>query len=89
MFRFGGEEFVAILTNTPLPNAKTLAQKIHQDILDARIEHNSSPTHKYMTCSAGVSSAIPNRTTPYLSLFEQADNNLYRAKKEGRNRVVA
>jgi diguanylate cyclase (GGDEF)-like protein len=89
MFRFGGEEFVAILTNTPLPNAKILAQKIHQDILDAKIEHNSSPTHRYMTCSTGISSAIPNKNTSYLSLFEQADNNLYRAKKEGRNRVVA
>ncbi|KYJ85940.1 GGDEF domain-containing protein [Sulfurovum riftiae] len=89
MFRFGGEEFVAILTDTPLENAKALAQRIHEDILSAKIEHKSSPTHEYITCSAGVSSAVPNRTTPYLSLFEQADNNLYRAKREGRNRVVA
>ena len=89
MFRFGGEEFVAILTNTSLKKAMQFAQKIQTDICDEAIEHKTSPTHDYMTCSVGIASEIPHETVPYSELFEKADKNLYLAKDQGRNRIVA
>jgi len=89
MFRFGGEEFVAILTNTSLEKAVQLAQKIQTDICNEAIEHKTSSTHDYITCSVGIASEIPHETIPYSELFEKADKNLYLAKDQGRNRIVA
>jgi len=89
MFRFGGEEFVAILTNTSLEKAIQLAQKIQTDIRDEAIEHKTSPTHDCITCSVGIASEIPNHNVEYSKLFEKADKNLYLAKDQGRNRIVA
>jgi len=89
MFRFGGEEFVAILTNTSLEKAVQLAQKIQADILNEAIEHKTSSTHDCMTCSVGIASEIPNNNVHYSELFEKADKNLYLAKDQGRNRIVA
>ncbi|HHO65917.1 MAG TPA: GGDEF domain-containing protein, partial [Epsilonproteobacteria bacterium] len=88
MFRFGGEEFVAILTNTSLEKAIQLAQKIQTDIRDEAIEHKTSSTHDCMTCSVGIASQIPNNDVAYSELFEKADKNLYLAKDQGRNRIV-
>ena len=55
MFRFGGEEFVAILTNTSLERAMALAQKIQTEICDEAIEHKTSPTHDPFTIISSVS----------------------------------
>lgn len=87
--RYGGEEFVVLLPNTAIEGAVTLAEKVRRKIHETEINHDKSPVGKYVTISSGVSSVIPNKSTSHQILLEVADKNLYEAKKQGRNRVVA
>lgn len=86
--RFGGEEFVAVLMNTSLEDAHHLAEIILGDIENLAVAHSGS-NHKVMTCSAGIATTNPQRDSVYIDLFTHADNNLYQAKKQGRNKVVS
>jgi diguanylate cyclase (GGDEF)-like protein len=84
--RFGGEEFLLILTNTELPGAEAFCNRLRE-----RLQHHPiylGETVLCMTASFGVSAVGPTRNTS-LELLRTADQNLYRAKAEGRNRVVA
>lgn len=83
VFRFGGEEFVILLNNTTLDCAAMIAERIRNNIATApaSFEDLDIPA----TLSMGVSSLREDDTR--CSLFERADNALYRAKKRGRNKV--
>ncbi|MCK9181697.1 MAG: GGDEF domain-containing protein [Fibrobacteraceae bacterium] len=79
--RWGGEEFVCILSNTPVSGANVLAERIRK-----RIENlNLSPVPQ-VTISVGVTSAIPADTAE--SMFIRVDKALYDAKQSGKNRVA-
>ena len=90
--RYGGEEFTVVLPETDLQGAVVIAEEIRSGIEAVRMEHASSSVSGHVTVSVGVASMVPgNRsgsTTPAKDLVEAADNALYRAKDEGRNRVV-
>ncbi|MDH3534299.1 MAG: GGDEF domain-containing protein [Gammaproteobacteria bacterium] len=89
--RYGGEEFLAIVPNTSPADASSLAERLRK-----RIEGHSfavvpvadEPAHIRLTVSIGVSS-YGGSFTSRESLIQTADNNLYLAKDQGRNRVVA
>lgn len=83
IFRYGGEEFLVLLTGTDLAGAELLAERIRQNI-----EQLPGQTEKEirMTVSLGVTAL--NSSDSISSLFQRMDNALYRAKNEGRNRVV-
>ncbi|MCW8903193.1 GGDEF domain-containing protein [Sedimenticola sp.] len=83
IFRYGGEEFLILLTGTDLSGAELLAERIRQNI-----ETMSPQTDKaiQMTVSLGVTTLIQGDDIN--SLFQRMDNALYRAKDAGRNRTV-
>lgn len=84
--RYGGEEFVVALPNTDLPGAMTVAEKIRELVEDHVYQHKDIPIR--ITVSVGVSEFVPFMEQP-TELIEQADNALYQAKAQGRNRVVS
>jgi diguanylate cyclase (GGDEF)-like protein len=83
IFRYGGEEFVILLSNTKLDGAELLAERIR-----SKIEHNTLAYNMdilKLTVSQGVSALRVNDTME--SFIERADQAMYRAKKNGRNQV--
>ena len=85
VFRYGGEEFVVVLTNTEAAGAEFLAERIRQSIEVLEIE--ALANHTSITVSAGVTEFIESDTA--VSLLERADEMLYRAKERGRNCVAS
>jgi two-component system cell cycle response regulator len=86
--RFGGEEFVVLMPETDTDVAILAAERLREAASALRIEGESG-TVVALTLSVGVASALANGSadTPS-SLLVRSDKGLYRAKKEGRNRVV-
>ncbi|NTV52298.1 MAG: diguanylate cyclase [Candidatus Firestonebacteria bacterium] len=85
--RFGGEEFVLLLPETPVSLAFKLADNIRLRIKNHAFPMEEKQPNHDLTMSMGVASfPAKNILTPD-ALIEKADQNLYRAKKSGRNRV--
>lgn len=87
--RYGGEEFLVILPETDEKGAMIVAREMQQGVAELALPHPSSPLGKTVTTSIGVATAIANREHQHTCLLQEADNALYRAKQEGRNRIVA
>jgi diguanylate cyclase (GGDEF)-like protein len=85
VFRYGGEEFTIILTNTEGAGADFLAERIRQSVEALEIEALANNTR--VTISAGVAEFAPGDCA--MSLLARADEKLYKAKLLGRNRVQA
>jgi len=85
LFRYGGEEFVVLLRNTELDGAKLLAERVREKVEAKRFSKNKRRIN--LTVSGGVSSLAQGENA--ITLFQQADQALYRAKKQGRNRIIA
>lgn len=88
VFRYGGEEFAVILPNTASQGAIRVAAEIHQQVRDLQIPHSSSEVDRCVSLSLGVSSMVPDTFSSPYTLISAADNALYGAKLQGRNRVV-
>jgi diguanylate cyclase (GGDEF)-like protein len=86
--RFGGEEFAIVLPNTPAEGAMTVAQLLRNTIRDLAIPHESSPVDSFLTVSLGVAGTVPSAELSPLALINIADEALYRAKKQGRDRAI-
>ena len=86
--RYGGEEFVVILPDTPTVGAMIVAEKLRTAINTLTIPHAFSNAANIVTMSIGVSTYYPSQTkASYVELVKSADRGLYRAKKNGRNRI--
>jgi diguanylate cyclase (GGDEF)-like protein/putative nucleotidyltransferase with HDIG domain len=86
--RFGGEEFSVLLPDTPLEDALEIAERIRREVA-ARLFHvETVPKPIRATVSIGVSS-FPADGMTETDLVHHADLAVYRAKLQGRNRVVA
>jgi diguanylate cyclase len=83
--RFGGEEFVAILSTADSDGAVVFAQKVREKVKRARMMYKDSRIA--LTVSSGVSDRASN--TSLTSLIKTADEYMYKAKKDGRDRVVS
>ncbi|MGV8830730.1 MAG: PleD family two-component system response regulator [Devosia sp.] len=84
--RFGGEEFVVLMPDTDFRQAEAVAERVRQSIGDRGFEVGAARPLS-VTVSAGVTLNESATDTPEL-LIKRADVALYRAKREGRNRVV-
>ncbi len=84
LFRYGGEEFVILLSNTSKDGAHLLAERIRQAVYNLHCTHGD--TDLSVTVSLGV--ACLGSGEDSTRLFDRADRALYRAKQDGRNRVV-
>ncbi|MBL4940527.1 MAG: GGDEF domain-containing protein [Colwellia sp.] len=87
--RYGGEEFVMLLPNSSLAQANILAEQCRQEVIAQNIAHDFTQVEhlKCVSISLGVCSMVPlvNNSPPML--VQQADQQLYLAKNNGRNRV--
>lgn len=86
--RFGGEEFCIVVASSQPLDSDAIASKINQSIADLKIEHQYSTTENYLTLSIGGLLIEHLSSDNYLKYFQQADNNLYQAKHEGRNKAI-
>lgn len=86
--RYGGEEFVVVLPGTSVIHAMAVAESIRANIQAAGIAHAHSGVAAVVTVSLGVAVGIPAQGDARDALVHAADAALYRAKDQGRNRVV-
>jgi diguanylate cyclase (GGDEF)-like protein len=85
--RYGGEEFVVLLPHTNLEGGIKVAKRIQQVIYDLAIPHAQSQVKDIVTVSLGVASLIPTLDVNPDTLIAYADEALYYAKQQGRDRV--
>jgi len=87
VYRLGGEEFaITFYTNNP-KNAFERAENLRKNIEDLKIEHNASSVSKYVSISIGLTFIAKECIMEPDEIYKITDETLYRAKKEGRNRV--
>jgi diguanylate cyclase (GGDEF)-like protein/PAS domain S-box-containing protein len=84
--RYGGEEFVVILPDTNCQGAIALAERIGESMLRLALPHAQSDISEFVTLSLGVATAVDHILTDGAQLVALADQALYQAKKDGRNR---
>ena len=85
--RYGGEEFVILLPNTTQSAALQLAQKAHSLLQQTKISFNDNDIN--LTASWGLATTVPEHSQVSHDLIQRADQLLYHAKAEGRNRVIS
>ena len=83
--RYGGDEFIVLLPDTPAKGAMEVAERIRQRVAEDPIQTDAGPVS--VTISIGVA-GMDNMTHDPGDLFKRADIALYEAKQAGRNRVI-
>lgn len=83
--RYGGEEFV-LIADADQAGALQFAEKLRSAVEDIKLAHARSPSGQ-VTASIGLATLVPDPTTSPDTLLRLADEALYQAKADGRNRV--
>lgn len=86
--RYGGEEFVVMLPSTSSTDAIRIAEAIREKVAALQIIHQASRIGAFLTISAGVATVSPEKGRLSDIAIRLADQALYTAKREGRNRVA-
>ena len=85
--RYGGEEFIMLFTETDCSGARNVAERLRKLVEDTPVHYENNSIS--LTVSIGVSEKNNNeKAETFDHLISQADQALYKAKKDGRNRVV-
>ena len=85
--RYGGEEFAALLVNVDEAGARSVAERMLQEVRKENIPHVESETEQHLTISIGYASMVPDSVNSIEDLIKVADDGLYESKKTGRNRA--
>jgi len=86
--RYGGAEFAVLLQDTGIEGAQSVAERICKAVRALAIPHAGSAEVKHVTISVGAAAIQPTHEGEPDPLVRKADECLYRAKGEGRNRAV-
>ncbi len=86
-YRFGGEEFVLLLSGTAASRTLAIAEALRQKIMNLKITHEYSPVASVVTVSVGVHLGIPPAHEKPMDFFDHADQAMYVSKRSGGNRV--
>ncbi len=85
--RYGGEEFVCVLPRTEPQGALEVAEAIHANVAALNIPHQQSSVSGSVSVSLGVATWRPDLAASSVDLIAAADQALYEAKRQGRNRI--
>lgn len=88
-FRLGGEEFGVVFRIESKAKAIQFANKIRQNIENLHIEHLKNSVSPYITISIGLVCKNANEIKDDIELYKDTDDQLYKAKELGRNRVIS
>ena len=83
------QEFAVVLPNTDQEHASVIAERIRLAVDELRIPHATSTVADHVTLSIGLSALGREESRQAAQVFSRADQALYEAKTQGRNRVVA
>jgi len=83
LFRYGGEEFVAILNNSDCDAAYVIADRILESVRNTTTHYQGQD----LSASVSIGLACLNKTDSAKSLLNRADSALYQAKEEGRDQI--
>ena len=86
-YRYGGEEFLAILPEQTLESATVAAERLRSAVENLAIPHEGSP-HGVVTVSCGLADLSPGEGKTIDELLKEADTALYEAKERGKNNVA-
>jgi diguanylate cyclase (GGDEF)-like protein len=86
--RYGGEEFALILYGPSRDYIRELPERLREDVQRLEIVHEGSDNSEYLTISIGVAIIYPDAERSIAGAIQMADEALYQAKENGRNRVV-
>ena len=86
--RYGGEEFVVVMPDTDISFAYMVAERLRRSVETTPFDISRDPKKLNITISIGIASSEGEKDTAE-ALLHRADQALYRAKRDGRNRVVA
>ncbi|WP_291637094.1 diguanylate cyclase, partial [Clostridium sp.] len=86
--RYGGDEFVIVLPDTNLENAKRYGENLRCNVEKLSLIHKFSKVKDIVTVTLGVASTIPDNCITIIDFIRQADNALYEAKNKGGNQVI-
>ncbi|ALP98411.1 hypothetical protein FORC20_2634 [Salmonella enterica subsp. enterica serovar Typhimurium] len=84
--RYGGEEFVVVLPSSSLNEAALVAERIQTNLRETAMPHAASAVSETVTVSMGITLSTAGDTVT--GIIARADEALYRAKQQGRNRWV-
>lgn len=86
VFRFGGEEFVVLMPNTTMASASIICERVRCNVLNTLFQYDNKE-HR-ITISIGIANLFELQNPTTKELLKHADEQLYRAKSEGRNCVI-